>query len=405
MPDCLICKTDYEPFISFGNMPIANGFLTPDRFKDEYFFELKAGFCSKCNTVQLVEQPAREMMFNEKYPFFSSTSTHMASHFKELAETVIREYLPSPDPFVIELGSNDGIMLQNFALSSIRHLGIEPSTNVAQVAIKKGIQTVCKFFDEELANHILIKHGQADVFLGANVMCHIPYIHSIIKGIKILLKDKGIVIFEDPYIGDVIENTTYDQIYDEHVFLFSVSSVKYLFDTHGFEVIDVKPQKTHGGSMRYFVGHKGSHPVSDRVYRQLEDEDKLGLTKEKTYRIFRKNCEHSRNSLMELINNLKAQGKSIVGYAATSKSTTIINYCGISTDHLDYICDTTPIKQGRYSPGAHIPIRPYDYFLSNYPDYALLFAYNHSNEIMAKEKRFIDQGGRWVTYMPEVKVL
>jgi len=258
MPHCRICQTHYDPFISFGKMPIANGFLTPEQFSDEYFFDLKTGFCQNCHMVQLVEQPDSKMMFHENYAFFSSTSTRMALHFKQFAESVIKDYFKSPDPFVVEIGSNDGIMLQNFVSAGIRHLGIEPSANVAQVAIDRGIQTVCEFFDKELALQIVEKHGQADAFLGANVMCHIPYIHSIVEGIERILKPDGIVQFEEPYMGDVLENTTYDQIYDEHVFLFSVSSIKYLFERHGMEVIDVKPQDTHGGSMKYIIAHKAT---------------------------------------------------------------------------------------------------------------------------------------------------
>jgi methylation protein EvaC len=405
MPHCRICQNLFEPFISFGKMPIANGFLTPEQLSDEYFFDLKAGFCPNCHMVQITEQPDHQMMFHENYAFFSSTSTQMALHFKQFAGSVVKDYLKNPDSFVVEIGSNDGIMLQNFVSAGIRHLGIEPSANVAQVAIDKGIQTVCKFFDKELALQIVEKHGQADAFLGANVMCHIPYIHSIVEGIKSILKPDGIVQFEDPYLGDVIENTTYDQIYDEHVFLFSVSSIKYLFDQHDMEVIDVKTQDTHGGSMRYIIAHKGTYPVSDRVRQQLKKEEMLRLNEPETYEVFRKNCEHSRSRLMELLNNIRRRGQRIVGYAATSKSTTIINYCGITTDHIDFISDTTPLKQGKLSPGAHIPVRPHEEFTTNYPDYALLFAYNHAKEIMAKEQKFIESGGKWILYVPEVQIL
>jgi len=222
---CRICQNSYEPFISFGKMPIANGFLSREQFGEEYLFDLKAGFCTNCHMVQLVEQPDRSKMFHEQYAFYSSTSSGMAVHFREFAEAIMKDYLKNPAAFVIEIGCNDGIMLQHFAARRIRHLGIEPSENVAKVAMGKGIQTVCRYFDEDLAREIVDQHGQADVFIGANVMCHISYIHSIIAGIKLLLKPDGIVQFEEPYIGDVINKIAYDQIYDEHVFLFSVSSL------------------------------------------------------------------------------------------------------------------------------------------------------------------------------------
>jgi methylation protein EvaC len=405
MKKCVICSSAIEPFISFGKMPLANGFLSPDQFAREYFFELKVGFCSNCGMVQLTELVDREKMFHDNYPFFSSTSTRMAVHFKEFANLVMKEHLKSPDPFVVEIGSNDGIMLQHFAEAGIRHLGIEPSANVAQVAIDKGIQTVCEFFDEDLAKRIVAEHGLADAFLGANVMCHIPYLNSVIAGVKILLKPKGIVMFEDPYLGDIIEKTSYDQIYDEHAFYFSVASISYLFAQHGFEVVNVQPQNVHGGSMRYVIAPRGAYPVSPAVSTQLKREEEMGLHRVETYDRLCQNIERSRDKLMALLHDLKMQDKLVVGYAATSKSTTIINYCGITAELLEYISDTTPIKQGKYSPGAHIPVRPYQYFLANYPDYALLFAWNHAEEIMGKEQNFLDSGGKWIVFVPAVKVL
>ena len=405
MKKCLICDGSQEQFMSFGKMPIANGFLTEEQFLSEYFFELQVAFCENCKMVQLVEQPAREKMFNENYAFFSGTSGAMAFHFKEFANHVMADYLPSANPFVVEIGSNDGIMLQHFKERNIRHLGFEPSANVAQVAQKKGINTISEFFDEKIAHKIVKKYGQANAFLGANVMCHIPCLHSVIKGIKILLKDEGTVIFEDPYMGDVIENTSYDQFYDEHVFLFSILSISYLFEQHGMEVIDVEPQWTHGGSMRYVIARKGDRPVSQNVYEHLEKEKAIGLDKLMVYNRFKKNCEDSREALISLLMKINKNGKRVVGYAATSKSTTILNYCGIGPDLIEYISDTTPIKQGKFSPGAHIPVRPYEEFLTTYPDYSLLFAYNHAKEIMAKELKFMASGGKWIVYVPEVKVL
>ena len=405
MNKCLICQTSIQPFISFGRMPIANGFLRPEEFATEYLFDLQVAFCGHCGMVQLLEQPAREQMFNEHYAFYSGTSEGMKIHFKAFADHVMRDYLKTADPFVVEIGSNDGIMLQNFSEKKIRHLGIEPSANVANVAKQKGVHTVCDFFDEALAHRIVREHGQADAFIGANVMCHIPYLHSVIEGIKILLKPEGIVMFEDPYLGDVIEKTSYDQIYDEHVFLFSVTSISYLFEQHGMEVIDVVPQETHGGSMRYIIARRGARPVSPQVSACLKKEEELGLGRPAVYERFRTNCEASRDALMTLLKDIRNGGKRIVGYAATSKSTTIINYCGIGTDLIEFISDTTPVKQGRYSPGAHIPVRPYEEFMVRYPEYALLFAYNHAREIMAKEQKFIASGGRWIVYVPKVEVL
>ena len=405
MNECRICKTTYEPFISFGRMPIANGFLRSDQFDEEYFFELKVGFCSECNAVQLVEQPDRDMMFHESYAFFSSTSKRMGLHFKEFSEIVVKDHLKSVDPFVVEIGSNDGIMLQNFAGTGIRHLGIEPSANVAKVAVDKGVATVSEFFDEGLAKKIVVESGQADAILAANVICHIPYLHSVVAGVKVLLKPDGVLIFEEPYLGDVVQKTSYDQIYDEHVFLFSVASISYLFEQYDMELVDVEAQNVHGGSMRYVIAHKGVKRVSARVAKQQAKEKQLGLHVSGTYELLRRNIEDSRDELMELLNDLRGQDKRVVGYAATSKSTTITNYCGITPDLVEFISDTTPIKQGKYSPGVHIPVKPHEEFADDYPDYALLFAYNHSEEIMAKEQMFVASGGKWIVYVPKVQVL
>ncbi len=405
MAACLICKTAIEPFINFGKMPIANGFLNPEQFAQEYFFELKVAFCPTCKMVQLTEQPDREKMFHDNYAFYSSTSTRMSHHFKAFAEDVMKTYVSTGDPFVAEIGSNDGIMLQHFAKANIRHLGIEPSANVARVAREKGVNSISKFFDEELAMQIVAEYGQADAFLGANVMCHIPYLHSVIAGIKRLLKPKGVVMFEDPYLADILEKTSYDQIYDEHAFYFSIASVDYLFSQYGFELIDIQPQNVHGGSMRYVLGHSGAYPVSPSVIAQKKKEELLGLSRKETYDGLRRKIEKSREKLISLLRDLKKQNRRVVGYAATSKSTTVTNYCGITPDLVEFISDTTPIKQGKYSPGVHIPVRAYEEFKNDYPDYALLFGWNHAEEIMEKELAFRDAGKHWIVYVPEVNIL
>ena len=391
--------------MDFGRMPIANGFLSPDEFEKEYFFNLRVGFCTECKMVQLTEQVEREKMFHDHYAFFSSTSRRMATHFEQFAMDAKETLAGKADPFVAEIGSNDGIMLKHFAKDGIRHLGIEPSANVAEVAVKQGINTISRFFDEELAHAIVKKYGSADLFLGANVMCHIPTLHSVAEGIRILLKPDGLLMFEDPYLGDIIAKTSYDQIYDEHAFYFSVLSVQHLFAEHGLEVVDVKPQNVHGGSMRYVIGHKGQHPVSAAVTAQRNKELEQGLARPATFDAFRKNVEHSRDELIRQLSQLKKDGKRVVGYAATSKSTTVTNYCGITPDLIEFISDTTPIKQGKYSPGMHIPVRSYENFKSNYPDVALLFGWNHAEEIMDNEQAFRNAGGQWLVYVPEVKII
>ena len=403
------CRVSGKPLakvVDFGRQPLGNGFLLPEQFSQEFFYPMAIGFCETGCMVQLIEQPSPQRMFHEQYAFYSSTSQYMERHFREFAQQVMRAgRLAGDDPFVVELGCNDGIMLKNFAKAGIRHLGIEPSANVAAAANAQGVRTLSAFFSHEVALDIVRKEGKADAFLAANVMCHVPGILGIVKGIRELLKPTGVAIFEDPYVGDVIEKTSYDQIYDEHVFLFSALAVQYLFRLQGMELVDVQPQSTHGGSMRYFLAHAGAYPVRDSVFRLLEREKALGLDRLSTFETFRKQVERSRTGLVGLLRDIKSQGKRIVGYGATSKSTTILNYCGIGPDLIEYISDTTPIKQGKYSPGMHIPIRPYEDFKASPPDYAVLFAWNHAEEIMAKEKSFMAQGGRWIVHVPKVQVL
>jgi methylation protein EvaC len=391
--------------MSFGRMPIANGFLTADRLADEYFFELAPAFCEGCSMVQIVDQPAPEKMFHSDYAFYSSTSRYMQSHFERFATGVIDGVLSGrTQPFVVELGSNDGIMLRHFKARGIRHLGIEPSANVAAVARGQGIETLCAFFDAGLAERIVSERGRADAILAANVMCHIPTLPSVADGIRRLLKSDGVLMFEDPYLGDMILKTSYDQIYDEHVFIFSALSVTEAFGRHGFELIDLLPQATHGGSMRYVLAPRGSRAVSPNVARTIAAERELGLDRPDTFSRFKAACESSRERLITLLDDLRLQGRRVVGYGATSKSTTVTNYCGVTPAHVEFISDTTPIKQGKLSPGAHIPVKPYAEFVGNYPEYALLFAWNHEAEIREKETAFAAAGGKWIVYVPAVRI-
>jgi methylation protein EvaC len=404
MSKCLICENEYQSFVDFGDMPIANAFSKKEELDDEYTFHMKLGFCQKCCMVQLVEQPERERMFHENYAFFSSTSNYMLEHFKKFANNVSKFQGLNRNSFVVEIGSNDGIMLQNFMNENIPCLGVEPSKNVAEVSRDKGVEVITEFFDQPLAENIIASHQKADAILSANVMCHIPYIHSIYKGVKVLLKDDGVFVFEDPYLGEVIEKTSFDQIYDEHVFLFSALSVSYLANIHELELVDVNHQVTHGGSMRYTIAHKGAKKVSDNVINLIKKEKKLGFDCPGTYSSFADDVDKIKIDLIKLLTTLKNEGKKVVAYGATSKSTTVANYFGITSDLVECIYDTTPIKQNKFSPGMHIPVLPYEQFHQSNPDYILLFAWNHAVEIMKKEAGYMSNGKHWITYIPEVKV-
>lgn len=404
--ECRVCGKLARKAHSFGPQPIANAFLPLDQARqDDYRFELAIAVCGDCGTVQLIDQPERERMFHGQYAFFTGTSQAMTRHFAEFADWVRRTHLRGEDPLVVEIGSNDGTMLANFKDRGIRHLGVEPSANVAQAAMDRGIPTIVSFFDAPTARQIVSEHGKASAFLAANVMCHIPYLHSVVEGIDELLAEDGVVAFEDPYAGDVLEKGSYDQLYDEHVFLFSLHSVSRAFAQRGFELVDALAQPTHGGSMRYVLARKGARTVQPAVAALMAREDAQKIADHASWVEFGARCERSKQRLLELLSDLKAQGKRVVGYAATSKSTTILNYCRIGPDLVEFISDTTPIKQGKVTPGTYIPVKPRSDFGPPYPDYAVLFGWNHEKEIFAKETDFVRSGGRWIRFFPDVEVV
>lgn len=384
-------------------MPLANGFLTPDQFADEYFFNLSAAYCPRCTLVQLVEQPQRERMFNAHYPFFSATSARMTAHFGELARDTIRQVSHVADPFLVEIGSNDGTLLRHAVESGIRHLGIEPSASVASAAERIGVNTLCRFFDATLAREIVSHHGPAHAVIAANALSHIADLHSVIDGIKILLAQDGVCVIEDPYWGDVVNATAFDQIYDEHASYFSATAMSRLFAAHDLSVLDATPVNVHGGSMRYVIGHAASKAPGSRFTALLEHEAASGLHQPATFTAFRDRVANTGRALMALLRQCRTEGKRIVGYGATSKSTTTINYFGITPDLMEFISDTTPAKHGTFSPGAHIPVRPHAAFAAHYPDRALLFLWNHAAEVRANEAAFTRAGGRWISYVPDVR--
>jgi methylation protein EvaC len=403
MSGCRICHSAIEPFIDFGRMPLANGFLTPEQFDDEYFFNLSAAYCPRCTLVQLVEQPPRERMFNDRYPFFSATSARMQDHFARLAREVMAA-LPA-DPLIVEVGSNDGTFLRHAAVAGHRHLGIEPSASVAQAARTAGVNTRCAFFDAGVAREVVAGHGHAHAIIAANALSHIGSLHSAVAGLATLLATDGTCVIEEPYWGDVVSGTAFDQIYDEHASYFSMSSMSYLVAQHGLTVVDAIRQDVHGGSMRYVITRSGASPVTARAAQLLEEERASGLHRPETFQAFQERVTATGARLMSLLRDHQAAGRRVVGYGATSKSTTTINYFGITPDLLEFISDTTPAKHGRFSPGMHIPVRPHAEFAARYPERAVLFLWNHADEVRANERAFARSGGRWIVYVPEVQEL
>jgi methylation protein EvaC len=401
---CRVCHSNIEPFIDFGRMPLANGFLPADQFDHEYYFDLSAAFCSRCKLVQLVEQPERERMFNDRYPFFTATSRRMQDHFASLARDIIA-MLPDGDPFVVEIGSNDGTLLRHVAHDGIRHLGIEPSASVARAAAAAGVSSMCAFFDAAVAKQIVATQGHANAIIAANALSHIADPHAVVEGIALLLAPDGVCIIEDPYWGNVVSETAFDQIYDEHASYFTVASLSYLLEQHGLAIVDAAPENVHGGSMRYIIGRAHTKTPAATVARLLEHESASGLHRPETFAAFRDRVHATGVALKARLQACEAAGQRVVGYGATSKSTTTINFFGLTPDLIEFISDTTPAKHGLFSPGAHIPVRPHADFAANYPDRALLFLWNHAAEVRAKEDAFTRGGGKWIVYVPTVQEL
>jgi len=395
---CKLTNKTLKPFMSFGQMPLANGFLHKNDFNSEYFYEMEVGFSEDLSLFQLNDHPTPNEMFNEKYPFFTGSSEFMKLHFKEFAEWIKSNFLKTNSK-LIEIGSNDGTFLQNFKNSNINYIGFEPSPNIALKANANNIRTIDKFFNFESILQLKNFEKETDVICASNVICHIPNLKNLILTIEKLLSKKGLFIFEEPYLGSMFKKVSYDQIYDEHIFMFSINSVKKVFSLFDLELIDVFPQETHGGSMRYIVGRKNEHTISNNVINGLSDEKKNNLDTLESCLDFKKKCEISKKNLLNKLLELKKNNKKICGYAATSKSTTILNYCNINSEIIDFICDTTKEKIGKFSPGTHIPIVSTSHFHKNIPDIAYLFAWNHKKEILEKEKEFLSNGGQWISHV------
>jgi methylation protein EvaC len=395
---CKVTKKKIKTIMSFGRMPMANGFLLKKDFHKEFFYDLKVGFNKKNFLFQVDNHPKSTKIFNDRYPFFTHKSKFMIDHFKKFFKWIQNNYLTKNDK-IIEIGSNDGTFLSYFAKKNYSVIGYEPSLNVANVARKKGLKVISKFFNYKNVSINKKNKNQINLICAANVICHIPDLKNLIKSLDYLLAKDGLFIFEEPYLGSMFKRVSYDQIYDAHVFIFSLHSVKSIFNSFGFDLINALPQKTHGGSMRYVVARKNVFEPNSRVNHLLikEKQNKLHLI-DSCFK-FKKKCEESRRKFKIKIKKLKINGKKICGYAASAKSTTALNYCGIDHSYIDFIVDSTKEKIGKFTPGTHIPIKSPDYFRKNYPDVAILNSWNHKKEILKKERKFKLRGGKWISHV------
>ena len=334
-------------FLDLGKQPIANGFIEGEPPKDEFFFDLKVVFDEDTKLVSLAEFVKPELMFNDSYVYVSSMSQTMRTHFTNTASSLKEGFSPTK---VLEIGSNDGVFIKNF--DSNDTIAVEPCSNFAEITNDKGYHTYPEFWTTALSSQILEDHGKQDLIFSANCMCHIQDLDDAFTAIKALLSDDGVFVFEDPALDKMIERNSYDQIYDEHAHIFSVTALKNILNNNGLDIFRVDNLSVHGGTNRLYVKHKNNNKFSIQtsVDLNLQREQELGLKKYSTYVKFAKKVKQSKSDLVNLLDTLKKQGKKIVSYGATSKSTTVFNYCGITTDQIDYIVDTTPHKQGKLSP-------------------------------------------------------
>jgi SAM-dependent methyltransferase len=405
MYSCRVCNGPVREVIDLGRQPSANRFVLPEEVEGELFLRLAVGMCEDCTMVQLLEDMPQEVRYHDTYRYHASGSASHRKHFEQVARRFLEGELAKDDPFIVEIGCNDGVMLETIAQAGVRHLGVDPAKDVAALAEAKGVRVRTTFFDEPAAVEIRAEHGPADVIFGANTICHVAYQESLLRGVDALLSEDGIYAFEEPYLDTIVGRMAFDQIYDEHIYYFTARSVKAMAERFGFELVDVEELALHGGEVRYVLARPGRRQPTRAVAEMLARESALGLAEPARFERWAAAVTRVRSDLVELLGDIRAQGKTVVGYGSPAKTSTVTNYCKIGTELLPFVVDSTPAKQGRLVPGSHIPVRSPEAFADTRPDYAVLFAWNHAEEIMAKEKEFRDRGGRWILYVPEVRLL
>lgn len=387
-----------KQFLDLGKQPIANRFIYKDQVKDEFFFNLKVAFDDETKLVTQVEYVDPPLMFNENYTYRGSMSITMKTHFKNLSNLLNT----NSNLKVLEIGSNDGVFLKNW--STDQAIAVEPCGNFAKETQNLGYTTYPEFWTTLLSDKIQKNHGKQDIIFAANCICHIPDLDETFKAVESLLTEDGVFIFEDPSLAEVINNTSYDQIYDEHPHIFSVIALDNILKRNGLQVVKVDNLSVHGGSNRIYAQKLGAK-VDSSVEKNKSYERVLGLDKFETFKRFAEKVEQSKRDLIRILNQCKKENKKVISYGATSKSTTIFNYCGITPELIDYITDTTPEKQGKLSPGTHIPIITPEEGFNESVDYAYLGAWNFIKEISEKESKYLDRGGKFITHVPTVKIV
>ena len=404
---CRFCHTPLEhTFIDLGMTPLSNAFLDEEQLRDkECFYPLHAYVCSKCFLVQLEEFEPPEMIFSD-YAYFSSYSQSWLEHAKRYVNEMVNRFNLSQNHHVVEIASNDGYLLQYFKENGIPVLGVEPAANVAKVAQKAGVPTVVKFFGIDTARELADDGKQADLLLGNNVLAHVPGINDFVAGMKILLKPDGIITMEFPHLLQLIRHNQFDTIYHEHFSYLSLLTVSKIFTYHNLTLFDVEELPTHGGSLRIFAQHSDNaiFPETERYRALIAKERDEGLDRLGTYSSFTECVHGAKRALLKFLIKAKGEGKTVVGYGAAAKGNTLLNFCGIRRDFIEYVADRSPHKQGRYLPGTHIPIYSPERINKTQPDYLLILPWNLKDEVMEQMARIREWGGKFVVSIPSLQV-
>ena len=404
---CRICHSEeLIKFLDLGFTPPADDFLSVDRLNEpETWYPLDVYICNVCSLVQLGHVVPPDILFQKDYPYESSTTSTGVQHFHSFAETVFLRFGLQLNDLVIDIGSNVGVLLEGFKKMGADVLGVDPAPNICDIAISRGINTINNFFDYDLAVDILKSNKKAKIITGTNVVAHIDDIHSLVRAIDLLLDEKGVFIFEAPYLVDLIDNLEYDTIYHEHLSYLSIKPMDILFHKYGMEIFDVEKVNIHGGSLRYFVAREKTYPISDNVTEFLKLEENKKIYHIETLKTFAESVYNHREKLNWLLNSIKHDGKRIVGVSAPAKGMTLLNYCRIGPDILDFVTEKSKLKIGKYTPGMHIKILPDSELNKNMPDYTLLLAWNFADEIMRNLNEYTKNGGKFIIPIPEPKII